>query len=143
MYFLSIWCKWKLLNFLHVLAILKETDMLPCIDLKLGRYFLLIEIPMCNVVVRPPANHIPPTLDASSRGINGKRKLPSGPPPVYSPTASSLPTNSVPQFMNFAFEKRPCRPAVPMPKQEPNFTVNSFAGLSFVICSEFFCGDNE
>ena len=118
--------------------IFKEIEVLPCIDLKLGRYFSSIEVLMWNIVVRPPASHIPPTLDASSRGINGKRKLPSG-PPVYNPAASSLPTNSVPQFMNFAFEKRPCRPAVPMQKQEQNYTVNSFAGLLFVNIDSF-CG---
>jgi len=86
---------------------------------------------MWNVVVRPSANHIPPALEAP-RGVNGKRKLPSGFPPVYNPAASSVPANSVPQFMNFALEKRQCRPVVPMQKQEQNYTVKSFAGLSFV-----------
>ena len=86
---------------------------------------------MWNVAVRPSGNHMPPALE-SSRGINGKRKLPPGCPPVYNPAAGSVSANSVPQYMNFAFEKRPCRPVMPMQKQEPNYNVKSFAGLSFI-----------
>ena len=70
----------------------------------------------------------------ATRSINGKRKLPTGCPPVYNPAASSVPANSGPQFTNFAFEKRQCRPAVPMQKQETNYTVKNFAGLSVSYC---------
>lgn len=74
-----------------------------------------------------------PLAAGVSRGINGKRKLPPGCPPIYSPAASSMPTNSVPQCTNFPFEKRQRRPAMSMQSQEPNYAVNNFAGqgLSF------------
>ena len=85
-------------------------------------------------VAPSPANRMPLAAGVS-RGINGKRKLPPGCPPVYSPSARSMPTNSVPQCTNFPFEKRQCRPAMSMQSQEPNYAMNNFAGLSFASIS--------
>jgi len=57
---------------------------------------------------------------------------------MYSPAASSMPANSPPQFTNFPFEKRPCRPTVSV-NHEPNYAAKSFAGLlSAVIVIGFF-----
>jgi len=75
-----------------------------------------------NVAAQPPASQML-SADGTSRGINGKRKLPAGCPPGYS---------SVSQFTNFAGEKRHCRPDMQMQKQEPNYMTNSFAG--FIHC---------
>lgn len=77
-----------------------------------------------------------PSAVAASRGVNGKRKLPTNFSPVYNPAGGSVPVNSAPHFMNFALEKRQCRPDVPVQKQETNYTVKSYAGLSNCVLSE-------
>jgi len=92
-----------------------------------------------NIVAQSPTNRLPLAAGVS-RGINGKRKLPPGFPPVYSPAASSMPANSMPQSTNFLFEKRLCRHGIPVQSREPNFTVNNFAGLLHSIAlHRFLC----
>jgi len=85
---------------------------------------------LCSLVaVQSPANRMPSAV-AASRGVNGKRKLPTNFSPTCNPAGGSMPVNSAPHFMNFALEKRPCRPDVPMQKQEANYSVKNYAGLS-------------
>jgi len=79
-----------------------------------------------------------PLAAGVSRGINGKRKLPAGLPPVYSPAANSMPANSLLHGTNFPFEKRLCRPTMSVQSQEPNFTMNNFAGLLYAIALNRF-----
>ena len=74
-----------------------------------------------------------PLAVEASRGISGKRKLPTSSAAVYNVAAGSVPANAVPQFTNFAVQKRHCRPGAPLQKQETNYAVKSFAGLSFIV----------
>jgi len=105
-----------------------------------------------HTVVQPSANRIP----AASRGINGKRKLPTGYRyrQAYNPAASSVPANSAPCYTKFTSDKRQCRPVAPaqcrpvapaqcrpvapVQKQAPNYTVNNFAGSSVAVLAIIF-----
>ena len=101
-------------------------------------FFLLKRMLLWNVVAQSSTGRMP-LAAGLSRGVNGKRKLPPGCPPVCSPSASPRPANSLPQCTNFPFEKRPCRPAVSLQSQEPNYTANSFAGLFCLTISVSVC----